>query len=78
MDGNNNNGNMPDLNVLKGSLAVIFGIVLIVLSFKVVLCVLSLIAGLGLIYAGLVLLNMQQAVSFIDSVVNQFKRLFTR
>ena len=77
MDGNNN-GNMPDLNVLKGALAVIFGIVLIVLSFGVILRVLSLIAGIALIYIGLVLLNMQPAIAILDAFMDRAKRFLSK
>lgn len=76
MDGNNN-GSMPDLNVLKGALAVIFGIVLIVVSFEVILKVLCLIAGIALIYVGLVLLNMRQAIGFVDVIMERIKRLLS-
>ncbi len=74
----NNNGNMPDLNVLKGALAIIFGIVLIVFSFEVILKVLLLAAGLALIYIGLVLLNMHQAVTLVDTAINYFKRILSK
>jgi len=80
MNGNNNpnNSNMPNLDVVKGLLAIIFGIVLVVLSFRVVLSVICLVAGGMMVYYGLIILNMKQAVNYINQVMAQIRRIFLR
>lgn len=74
----NNNGNMPDLGVLKGALAVIIGVILVFISCEVVLKVLCFTAGLALVGIGLVLLDMKRAVTLISAIIERIKGLLPR
>ena len=74
-----NNGNdkitSPNFNTLKGTLAIIFGVMFIVLAYKIVLNIIFFAAGLMLVYYGLMILNVKQATDYIDKAVGKIKKL---
>lgn len=77
---NNNEGNgdskMPNMNVVKGLLAIIFGVMFMVFAYKIILNIIFFVAGLMLIYYGLLILNMKHVLDYVDQLVNKIKRLF--
>jgi len=71
----NQNNNMPNMKMIKGLLAVIFGIICIMLAYKVVVSILFFILGFGLVYYGLTMLGMQQATNFIEDTLRKLRKL---
>ena len=72
---NDKNGNIPDLNVVKGILAIIFGAIFIGLAYRIILSIILFVTGLMLIYYGLAILNVKKVTECIDQVIAQVKRL---
>ena len=65
----------PNMDVLKGLLSIIFGIILIALAYKVIVAVLLLLSGLILIYYGLEVLKITWATKSIDEIIKRFRGL---
>ena len=79
MNGNNTKpprGEIPNIKAIKGLLAVILGTVLIIFASSIVLQITLFMTGVFLIYYGLVLLEMEQAVSYLDKIINAIKSFF--
>lgn len=72
----NSNSNMPNMNVMKGLLAVIFGLMFIVFAAKIILNIIFFIAGIGLIYYGLRVLDMRQATEYLDKIFEKVRNIF--
>lgn len=78
MNGMNNgqgNNQWPNMDVVKGLLALIFGCMFMVLAYRIILNVILFSAGLLLVYYGLLLLKMKQAIDFADQLGQKIKRL---
>lgn len=67
---------MPNMNVVKGLLAIIFGLMFVVFAAKIILNIIFFIAGVALVYYGLRVLNLRQATDYIEKVFAQLKRMF--
>jgi len=67
---------IPNIKAIKGLLSVIFGLVLIIFASSIVLQITLFMTGAFLIYYGLVLLEMKQAVSYLDRIINTIKSFF--
>ncbi|MCB9492655.1 MAG: hypothetical protein H6679_00095 [Epsilonproteobacteria bacterium] len=89
MENNNNKNNkndnkpssmftMPNTSMLQGLLAFIFGVILIVMSYKIILNMLFFIAGSMFVYYGLVLLKIDNATHFIDSCMQKLRSFINR
>lgn len=68
--------NKPNFEVIKGLLAVIFGVIFVVLSYNVILGVLSLLVGLILLYYGFDELKITWVTKSIDEIIRKFRGLF--
>ena len=68
--------NVPNMSVVKGVLAIIFGLLLVVFAHKIILQIIFFVSGLFLIYYGLVVLKIRQVTDYIDSVVSKVRRFF--
>ena len=64
--------------MLQGLLAFIFGVILIVMSYKIILNMLFFIAGAMFVYYGLVLLKIDNATRFIDSCMQKIRHFINR
>ena len=73
---NQNNDNMPNVNVIKGLLAVVFGLMFIVFAAKIILNIVFFVAGIGLIYYGLRVLDMKQATEYLDKFFEKIRNIF--
>jgi len=76
MNGNNDGSKMPNMNVIKGLLSIIFGVMFVVFAYKIILNVIFFVTGMMLVYYGLAVLNMKQATDYVDQIVNRIRRLF--
>jgi len=80
MNGNEpgkNGGKKFDIRFIKGLIAITLGVILIVLSHKVILWMICFVGGLLLVYAGLVMLELSHAVNAVDSVIARIKKLLS-
>ncbi len=70
-ENNCSNNNVPNMNmdVVKGALSIIFGLMFVVFAIKIILKVVFFVAGLLLLYYGLCILKLHQATSLIDGLV---------
>jgi hypothetical protein len=64
---------LPNMKVVKGLLAVFLGVLCLMLAHKVIVSMMVFIAGLGLVYYGLVMLNMTQVTNFLDMCLAKVK-----
>lgn len=64
---------LPNMKVVKGLLAVFLGVLCLMLAHKVIVSMMVFIAGLGLVYYGLVMLNMTQVTNFLDKCLEKVK-----
>ena len=69
--------NIPNLNVIKGLLAIIFGLAFMVWAYKIIFNMALFVVGGMLIYYGLVILKIKQVTDLIDQMVAKVKRIFT-
>jgi len=69
------NGKKFDIRFIKGLIAITLGVILIIFSHKVILEMICFIGGLVLVYAGMAMLELQRAVSAIDSAIAKIKKL---
>jgi len=65
------------LDFLKGLIAVTLGVILVILSHKVILWMICFLVGLVLIYAGLVMLGLGKVVGFVDSTIAKIRKLLS-
>jgi len=74
---NSNNSNsgshIPNMNVVKGLLAIIFGLGFIMLAAKIIANVIFFVGGVCLVYYGLRVLNMRQATDYVDRIFAKIK-----
>lgn len=68
--------NMPNMDVIKGLLAIIVGIIAIALAYKVIIGVLSLFLGLLLVYYGMAVLKLTWITRSVDDVLRKLRGLF--
>ena len=68
----------PNMPMIKGLLAIIFGIMIIAFSFKMILHIIFFTTGAFLIYYGLVVLQIKQATDYIDMIIERIRRLLSR
>jgi threonine/homoserine/homoserine lactone efflux protein len=70
------NGNEKACNaeVIKGIVALVIGVILIALAYKVILQILFFFCGLFLVYYGLAMLKMEQVRVAIDSSLQTIKQ----
>ena len=61
------------LSLIKGLIALIFGISLIYLSHKLIINIIVFSAGLLLIYYGLIMLKLRKITDFIDGIVARLR-----
>jgi len=73
-----NRSNMPNMKVVKGLLAILLGIILIVSASRIVLHIVLFATGIMLTYYGLVILNMKQATDYIDHVIGKIRQFLGR
>jgi hypothetical protein len=62
------------LSLIKGLVALIFGISLVYLSHKLIINLIVFSGGMLLIYYGLVELKLRKITDFIDGLVSKLKR----
>ena len=67
---------MPNMDVLKGLLAIVFGLMFVVFAAKIILNVIFFIAGIALVYYGLRVLNLRQATDYVDRIFARIKQFF--
>ncbi len=72
------NMNTPNLEIVKGLLAVIGGVVLVFFAFKMIFQIVCFVTGFLLIYYGLAILNIKQATDYIDQFLAKVKSIFGR
>ncbi len=65
--------NKPNMDVIKGLLAIIFGIIAIVLAYKVIIGVLLLFVGLILLYYGMDALKITWVTKSIDDAISKIR-----
>ncbi len=70
----NNKPAIPNLDTVKGILALVFGLLLLGVAFKIILHVVLFVTGFMLIYYGLAVLKIKQATDYIDIVIAKIKR----
>jgi len=75
--GNNNGKKNFDMRFIKGLAAVTLGVILIIMSYKVILWMVCFMSGLFLIYAGLIWLDLTPAVRSIDQVIEKIKKMLS-
>ena len=63
---------------LTGILAMIAGLILLVLTYKIILNIVLFSAGVVLIYFGLVRLKVTPVITFIDGAVTKLKALINK
>lgn len=78
MENKPKNINVPNMNVIKGLLAIIFGLAFMIWAYKIIFNVIIFVIGAMLIYYGLVILKIKQVTDFIDGVVVKVKRCFPK
>ena len=67
------NGPCNNGDAIKGIVALVIGVILIALAYKVILQVLFFFSGLFLVYYGLSMLKMEQVKVSIDNVFQSIK-----
>jgi hypothetical protein len=65
--------NMPNMSALKGLLSIIFGIIGIVLAYKIIISVMLFIAGFILLYYGIGLLKLTAVTKGIDDIIQKIR-----
>ena len=65
------------INFIKGVVAITLGVILIILSHKVILWMICFLAGLLLVYAGMVMLGLERIVGIVDAVIAKIKKLLS-
>jgi hypothetical protein len=60
---------------IKGILAIVFGLFLVILAHKIILRMIFFTCGILFIYYGLIMLKIKQATSYIDRIVNKIRKL---
>lgn len=76
MDPKPKSPNVPNLNVIKGLLAIIFGLAFMIWAYKIIFNVIIFVIGAILIYYGLVILRVKQVTNLIDQMIGKIKKLF--
>lgn len=66
----------PNMDVIKGLLAIVFGIIAIVLAYKVIIGVLLLFIGLILLYYGMEALKLTWITKSIDDIIKKVRNVF--
>lgn len=64
---------LPNMQVIKGLIAVFLGVLCLMLAHKVIVSMMVFIAGLVLVYYGLVMLKMTQVTNFLDKCLEKIK-----
>ncbi|MBD3231523.1 hypothetical protein GF322_02560 [Candidatus Dependentiae bacterium] len=62
---------------LTGILAIIAGIILLVITYKIILNIIIFSVGAMLIYFGLARLKIKSITNFIDNMINKFKSIIS-
>ncbi len=70
----NGNGSSCNTDVIKGIVALVIGVILIALAYKVILQILFFFCGLFLVYYGLTMLKMEQVRVAIDNTLQTIKQ----
>lgn len=70
-----NNFKIPNVDAIKGILAVFFGCMLVILAYSIILRMIYFIGGLLLIYYGLQKLNLPTLNKTIKKIKHYFKEL---
>lgn len=68
--------NTPNMDVIKGLLAIIIGIIAIVLAYKVIIGILLLFLGLILLYYGMEALKLTWITRSVDDVIKKVRAIF--
>ena len=66
--------NMPNMSALKGLLAIIFGIIGIVLAYKIIISVMLFFAGFILLYYGIGVLKLTAVTKSIDDIIQKIRK----
>jgi threonine/homoserine/homoserine lactone efflux protein len=61
-----------NMDMIKGWVAVVIGIIFVLSAFKVILSVLSLLCGFLLVYYGLVVLRFDKVTSYVNDKTRMF------
>ncbi|MFH1831187.1 MAG: hypothetical protein ABH827_00120 [bacterium] len=73
-----NKPSIPNLNIIKGILAIIFGLVFVIWAYKIIFDMILFIAGAMLIYYGLVILKVKPITDVIDHVAAKIKNILSQ
>lgn len=68
---------MPNLSVVKGILAIVFGCMFIIMSYSIIIRMTLFTAGLFLIYYGIKMLNVPQIEQGIHKTKDYFKKMIS-
>lgn len=72
-----NGSQIPNMNVVKGLLAVAFGVIFIIFAYSIVLRMFFFLSGILLVYYGLQLLNLQAVNDGLATVKNFVQKFFS-
>ena len=72
-----NGKELPNMTVVKGLLAITFGLVLIMFAYNIILRMVFFVCGLGLLYYGFKTLDLPALKTFFETLQVQIKKLFS-
>lgn len=75
---NNNCCDLPNINVIKGLVAIFLGTLFILIAHKIIVHALLLVSGFGLIYYGLATLNINQINDAIKWTMTKSRDFFKK
>ena len=72
-----NGKDLPNMNVVKGLLAITFGLIFVMFAYNIILRMIFFTCGLGLLYYGFKVLDLPALKHFFTTVQAQIKKLFS-
>ena len=72
-----NQNNLPDLTIVKGVIAMALGLMCIVFAYGIIMRMMFFVAGTGLVYYGLRLLNIPALNNVLTLIKAYWNRLFS-
>jgi len=71
----NEQNNLPNMTVVKGLIAILLGLILIMMSYRVIVRMLFFLGGILLIYYGLQILNIPAINNALGATKQFFKKI---